>query len=406
MTRIAVVSDLHSGDGSKANDLCPDSRDEKHFVDNYLDSFENFVRTESLSADILIVPGDLSHRADPREMELAVTAIKRICNVLNISNDKVVFVPGNHDVDWSVLRIDSDDPTGLRHKQRYDPLLRTASYLTERHESARGSFDIAPFVCEWRFPEAYVMTFNSSWHDRPEKSNHHGLIPQRTVETIDKLITQKSPNHDQLRIFVVHHHVLAYSDPLPDEPDFSVMTNSMNLIQSLSRNHFDLLIHGHKHAPNVHSVSINGAFPLVVIGAGSFSAILDSRWSGVVNNQFHIIEVNGRDPKDLSAYGEVKSWTHTAAKGWKPSDAHNGVAHRYPFGSYLREGELLSRVEPKIREVFSTKDHIKWRDLAAMLSLEYVPFERVRSALEILPPDLSLTPHGENLDNLILLKES
>jgi len=63
----------------------------------------------------------------------------------------------------------------------------------------------------------------------------------------------------QLRLFVVHHHPIQYSEPYPDIPafvDFSILSNAGNLHALLRKHNFDILIHGHRHVPKFESHTI------------------------------------------------------------------------------------------------------------------------------------------------------
>src|ERR1022692_3586827 len=74
--------------------------------------------SKRLKADYLILPGDMTHSARPEEVQIASEFIGKACAALSVNPNNIVFVPGNHDVDWSVF--DKPDTTGFRRAQRYD----------------------------------------------------------------------------------------------------------------------------------------------------------------------------------------------------------------------------------------------------------------------------------------------
>src|SRR5205085_9431237 len=86
----------------------------------YIETFLEFLHKQSLKANYLVLPGDVSELADPSEFKLASEFISEVVRTLHLRRDRLIFVPGNHDVDWTVLG--SSDPTGVRRHQRYDPL--------------------------------------------------------------------------------------------------------------------------------------------------------------------------------------------------------------------------------------------------------------------------------------------
>jgi hypothetical protein len=89
---------------------------------------------------------------------------------------------------------------------------------------------------------------------------------------------------------------------------------------------------------------MNSGHPVAILGAGSFSRDLDSSWTGLVANQFHMIEIEDRDPNTGYARGRVRSWAYTI-RGWCPSDSWAGIPHVRPFGSVLPAPALESKME-------------------------------------------------------------
>ena len=120
--KLAVISDIHAGEGARARDLCPTSVKTRTSIldDDYQDKFFKFVSDNHLAADYLVLPGDVTHKAHPEEVQLASEFVVAAAKALSIKETNIIFVPGNHDVDWSVMSL--PDATGLRRKQRYDPI--------------------------------------------------------------------------------------------------------------------------------------------------------------------------------------------------------------------------------------------------------------------------------------------
>ncbi len=52
--------------------------------------------------DYLVVSGDLSDRGSAEELDLANKLISGILSRFNISAERCIIVPGNHDVDWEI----------------------------------------------------------------------------------------------------------------------------------------------------------------------------------------------------------------------------------------------------------------------------------------------------------------
>ena len=97
---IAVISDLHIGDSARAKELCPTGNNGAA-EDEFRRKFMEFSQIQNVPADYLIIPGDISDRAKPDEFLLASEIITEVAATLQVPIEKILFVPGNHDVDWT-----------------------------------------------------------------------------------------------------------------------------------------------------------------------------------------------------------------------------------------------------------------------------------------------------------------
>lgn len=361
------------------------------------------MKKKRLRADYLIVPGDISDRAQPEEFELASTIISECATAFGLGLDRILFVPGNHDVDWAELKL--PDTTGFRRSQRYAALRHKSWIFHGILESGQQDLLEPPFFALWQYDDLLALGYNSAWHDEPDTVTHHGLIAEEHVGSLAEFLEKVDLSPARLRLFFVHHHPVQYSDPIPNEPDFSAMTNSPKLLKILQQYNFDLLVHGHKHAPKFATYSVDGAFPLAILAAGSFSATLDPRWSGYVNNQFHMIEIAGRDENHECIYGLVRSWTYLCGHGWLPSESNNGIRHLLPFGTYSETPELLKTLQPILEKRFSAENYVLWSSIvSAMPNLTYLPPERVIEVIDKLAGAIGFHRHGDPPDDVVLLK--
>lgn len=404
---IAVLSDFHVGEKARSRDLCPGDASTAPET-GYRERFLAFLKDSKITADYLVLPGDVSNRAKPEEFALASEVVLEIAEALEVPAHKVIYVPGNHDVDWEVMKL-GHDPTGFRKGQRYEPMNGESWVFHEVIGRSTGSLIQAPYFAIWDYHDLLVVGYNSSFHDDPNVSVHHGLIANESLTRLEEELEAREAGatkaKKKLRIFLVHHHPVQYSDPIPNEPDFSAMTNAGNLLKILRRKHFDLVIHGHKHSPRFETHIVDSGFPLAILSAGSFSSILDTRWSGYVNNQFHIIEVEGRDDVTDCIYGEVNSWTYLCGRGWLESQPNNGIPHISPFGTYLLPASLKAALEPLLKKRFKDSDYAEWRDIVkALPHLRHLQPERAVEVLDDLAPKLSFKRHGTPPDEVILLK--
>ena len=403
--QLAVISDLHVGEGARAKDLCPagaPSRDMKP-DENYRERFLEFVQKHSLKADYLVLPGDVTDRAKPEEVKIASDFIEEARIKLGVEKENVVFVPGNHDVDWSVF--ETPDTTGVRRSQRYAPIRSENFGFNAIIARGNGCVFDAPHFTIWSDSNVMAVGYNSSHHDEPKKF-HHGLIDATHIGQIRAALKAMPRNKEQLRLFLVHHHLLQYDDPTPTHPDTSIMVNSEQLQALLREFDFDILIHGHRHLPRFTTHSVNGSREVAILCAGSFSVEIDTRWTGSISNQFHLITVEGRDKEEHLITGEVESWSYNFVRGWVESDEnYDGIPHIEPFGTYIRPEKLKAALHPLLMERFSKADYIEWSEvLAAEPQLRHLRPTIVLRVLDDLAADANFRRVHDIPDKIILLK--
>ncbi len=366
------ISDLHIGD-ARAKDLWPDhdrtdaeQREIDKLVDtDYIQKFTEFVSANNITADYLVLPGDMSQNGEHAQLELASSVIERVAEALKIGLDNVVYVPGNHDPDWEMMRrrCTTDFYKNLRYIAFQDENL----VFGRIGSRSRGDVLAEPCFSVWDHPDITVVGYNSSWEDEPKQSPHHGSIREEHLKQLRDYLRGTDLSGSRVKLFLVHHHLFHHSDPDPNYQDFSVMRNAEHLLELLRAYKFDLVIHGHKHWPKFGIDNTNLISPIAILGAGSFSAQIYPGWEGKVNNQFHIVEVEGRDSGSETVFGHVYSWTYLAAHGWVPSEERNGIAHKSPFGSHYQAHEVQKTLRPFIESELAVNSVIRWSEIVTKL---------------------------------------
>ena len=196
---IAVLSDLHVGD-ARCKDLYPPGYSPgKEVVDErYIDQFTDFVRQEGIRADYLIVPGDVSNGGRVEQVELADHSVISCADALLVNLGKVLFVPGNHDVEWAAFR--DNDPTGHYASMRYTALRDRNTVFKRSMDAAAGEFLDDPHFGIWDFDDLFAVGYNSAWHDRPDGDDpNHGYISESQVQAIAAAIDDAAPGPDAVR---------------------------------------------------------------------------------------------------------------------------------------------------------------------------------------------------------------
>lgn len=415
---IAVISDLHAGFGTRAADLYPYAgnqgpehkgtdweHDNKKRDKRYKQLFLDLIRKEKPSIDYLVIAGDISHESEGAEVKVASELLVQIISRLKINLSRVFFVPGNHDVDWKTFKAHKNDPTGIYKDLRYYSISQKKWLFGKIIRKGKSDLLRPPYLSIWERDDILVCGFNSSWNDDPFQSIHHGSLTPDFENDLRSLLQGRDLSNQRLKIFVTHHHPILYPEVITGDKDFSTLQNAPLLLKLLREFKFDLVIHGHMHRPFFSTELIESTYHLPILCAGSFSAILDSRWNGSVNNQFHIVKVQGRSTGSDRIYGRVLNWTFLNPHGWKPSHTFHGMPASIPFGDMVETPSLIASTRPILEECFSKERVIEWQTLMREVPLlREIPFDQVNEVLRNLSNALGFKIQGEE-DEIVLIKK-
>ena len=253
----------------------------------------------------LIVSGDFGYTATSAEFKLALAFLEDIAGTLNVPRERIIVCPGNHDVNWAESKID--------RSRRFDPYL---SFLKKFYGSSFAEFyplikwdfqfdsqrpDPSDLVSVRHYPDdgVLILSLNSCVYETEE--HHYGFVGGRQLRNASRLL-DPYPSTGMVRIAVFHHHLHPYPEPVElgaggeHWHDQSAVRDSALLEKHLEKNGFDLVLHGHKHKPQIRESLVRDpgfadtARPLVVCGAGS-CGVNSRELEHSVANQYQVIEV-------------------------------------------------------------------------------------------------------------------
>lgn len=396
--KLLVISDLHIGDHARSADLCPHTLTPEQLIgrdQNFIGDFETFVNgTTTLSdgVEAILITGDISNRAHVAEFTLAGQLFSKIANLFKTTEDKVFFVPGNHDVHWPVMKL---EPKEYWKQHRYGPILDSGVFFRSRSEAAStGNMFEEPYFQVWTNEEMCVVGINTASHDNPHDAHHHGLVPQKAIDELNTHLSGVERLQDKLKICLMHHHPIIYSDVIASFPDLSSAVNAENLMSMLAKYSFDMVIHGHKHNPRLNYQTINNAHPCLIFGAGSFSSLLDPVNFNGIPNLFHVIEVKGRDQTTNGIHGKVVSWAYDG-KTWSEKIHNSKLPHVEVFGAAATRHEVIETFKKIFESEFKSINVLKWPQIITIAPiLDRVNVNLVWNCLEIAAKGLGHEPMG------------
>jgi predicted phosphodiesterase len=330
--RIAIASDLHATVDQATSMLfslaIPESRDTIHPGA----ALGKLIRTEELRCDILLCPGDLTHRGVFASQQYALGKLKDYSNLLNA---KFYGTIGNHDID-SRFNDSNISPT-----EKVRDLFEFPFIESEKNTQFWGdnfSFDTG---------DTYniIVINSSSFHGISKEKDEveHGRIDHSTVSKIKQTISKlpKKP----FNIILTHHHPA----PVPQNPrpDMAYMIGGADLIQALEESGLKwIVIHGHRHFPDVRNQ--DGSNRVLVFASGAFSGEIYQEISGSASNQFYVLELEEDPCENVTIGGIGFAWTFVMSSGWLPARLGNGLPFRFGFGFVGETSILAAKIHKKV----------------------------------------------------------
>jgi hypothetical protein len=325
----AVISDLHCR-------LATDSQDSfltvgglrhpsgRHPVQAVLD----LIATEGLTADALLVPGDLANKACVEGLQQGWDYALEIGRSLGAS--AVVPVIGNHDIDSHRVRPALHVFHAVRNLRPGFPFTKPSDVQ---------SF-FADGYCALRIGDAEIIAINTVIDQTDAASAKRGAFSVDRIERMESSLSGMliSP----LRGAVMHHHPVLHTGTFLE--DLDVIPTGDALLSALRRLGCRFVIHGHKHFTRLSYVD-----GVAVFASGSFSALLQEFGTSVANT-FHVVRVHGDNTSEVR--GVVHTWVFRYGSGWRRSNAEHagfpyssGFGRRSPLTDIIRDFEVLAETD-------------------------------------------------------------
>ena len=264
----------------------------------------------------VVVPGDVAHRAMPEEFELGHRFLASLIKELDLTADRCIVTPGNHDLswdepayEWRQSRLVNAD---LAASDRVVP--QGAGYLVrdeERYRQRFARFSRVFFhpLLQREYPldyerQAFALLFpedrlqficlNSCWQIdefHQERSSIHAGAISRCLQEADAQVEDAvqrglCQSGAILRIGVWHHPVTG-NEKIADDA----------FLELLSDAGVQLALHGHVHEERTDSVLMRRVRPaMAIIGCGAFGASASERPESTPR-LYNVIRVNRRARK-------------------------------------------------------------------------------------------------------------
>lgn len=396
MPNIALISDLHIG-RARAGDLNPAGQSDDG--SEFLVEFKNFIDECLDEIDYLFVSGDITNAGNKLEVECAAEVIEKLALFLKVEKKNIFWAPGNHDRSWDMIKA-SGDPKEAYHY--FDEL----NFLDYQSVSGYGELFSPPYFKVRETDDLFVVSINTSAFDVPDSAPHHGKVDSSSIDKLVSYLDGNELKEDKISVFLLHHHPIDYPDLAHvNKPDFSVLQNSANLVDALTKYKFDMVVHGHRHYPSFKYEATPIGHFIAFFCAGSFSASLDPKDS--VFNQFHVVEVDSERTDEGFIKGVYKSWAYLGERhGWKKSSYdYSVIQHKLGFGMYSSQSKFFVDLDNDIQGYLAQKNSFKWVSfLEDNPNYNFYPQSLVHEGLKYMSEKKGLKLHNaEDLDYLVII---
>ena len=269
--------------------------------------------------DAVVISGDITNLSTGEEYNAAQVFIKKICDSpdLPISSERIVIVPGNHDLNWKKSRegyplfwkqdyqeaiktgefeaisakkhIEYGDIIALRHKELYQERFRYFKEFYDRIKAAEQyslDYEQQYTLCICPEQRLLIVGFNSAWeldHYYRQRASIHPIALTNAL----KKIKENGGYSDYLKIAVWHHPL---QSPFEDR-----IKDHTFIIEKLAQAGFRLALHGHIHRAETSLYSYdrttNGR-RVHLVAAGTFGAPIKA-WIPGYPLQYNLLTIEG-----------------------------------------------------------------------------------------------------------------
>lgn len=240
----------------------------------------------------IVVTGDVAELSMPAEYEQAARFLSRLAVHLKVDRKRVVVVPGNHDVNWSLCqgaRLTAEGEGRAFEQPYFAKFNNYRRFVDQFYKNTGVVFDENNLFHVYALPKEQVLIvgFNSCIHESERDDDHYGWIGvQQALDAVQRC-DELDPERECLRIGALHHNFVGGSDL-----DNENLRDRDEIVQCLQKGLVQLLLHGHRHIAGLHTWGRGADEPLKILATGS--AGLDRKTLPDHPNQYQIVTIENR----------------------------------------------------------------------------------------------------------------
>lgn len=252
--------------------------------------------------DGLVISGDIVCSGKLEEYVRAKEIVQAIMTSIDVETNKVLVIPGNHDIDWKPGEFAKK--TGDAHgvsREGYESFLELIGIT---HKDCFTSLNIRNRAGNRQLS---LVGLDSNFVEGPDAQGT-GFVSREHLAALKSFFDVAISDY---RWIAVHHHVYPVNSEFLDDArrrKVSVMANAPEIISKALDENVEVILHGHQHQPIVHrsqrwlgESDYATLQPVVILGAGSVGAKREAL--GPVSRNQYFVHV--RRPEGLFARSRI-----------------------------------------------------------------------------------------------------
>ncbi|RYZ37981.1 MAG: metallophosphoesterase [Myxococcaceae bacterium] len=253
----------------------------------------------------VLVSGDISWKAAPREFEEALAFFRWMESSARVTRFQFAVCPGNHDLAYSTGEEGADakiDFTFADARAAYSDFYARLFDLPPNEYLSCGR----RFLLAGSFPIEIVCLNSSLLQQRPGVFRGHGFVGEDQLRDAAKEFGWSGRDVQRgrpFRIVMLHHHLVpvTYRESIDPKVSYSVTLDAEALMRWVVEHRVDLVLHGHMHQPACVRISkplklkeeIDGWHDFHVIGMGS-TGVESGHQGAIGRNTFGILHFDAQ----------------------------------------------------------------------------------------------------------------
>jgi WD40 repeat protein/predicted phosphodiesterase len=279
--------------------------------------------------DYLVISGDITNSGRPEEFENARVLVSTLINRFQLTSQRCIVVPGNHDLDWEkqVYITKVRDLVDLSSLQKGTYLEQSEVVLIrdEEHYPTRFS-NFSEYFYHTLIQQEYPLTFekqcipfffaedaiqflaiNSCWEIdaffQTRSSIHKNALSYGLTEA-DKQIQQVKFDKSRVLRIAVWHHPVTGNDKIVDDA----------FLELLQQARVRLCMHGHVHEEKAEVIGYFQKRRIYIVGAGTLDELAGERPESMPR-LYNVLEV-ARDHNTIRVHTRCRRRAAGAWEGW------------------------------------------------------------------------------------------